>query len=121
MNDRLKFAPHVSHEEVTAAMFRDDPAFAAAYVESVLEDGTQQELLVALKHLARAFGGVPAVARSAGLNVTTLYRTLAAGGNPELRSLVAVLKAMGLRLSVQPIRQAGRRRTRTRARKRKAC
>jgi len=31
------------------------------------------------------------------------YRTLSPQGNPELRSLNAILKAMGMRLAVQPI------------------
>jgi len=103
MNRNAKKLPFITLEAATADSFRRDPAFAAAYLEAVLEDGDQQELLIALKHLARAFGGVSEVARSAGLNVTSLYRTLAAGGNPELRSLLAVLRAMGLRLSVQPL------------------
>lgn len=96
-------SPYITFEDATADSFTRDPAFAAAYLESVLEDGSQQDLLAALRHLARAFGGVSQIARSSGLNVTSLYRTLAAGGNPELRSLLAVLRAMGLRLSVQPI------------------
>jgi len=53
--------------------------------------------------MALAFGGVPAIAEKAHLNATQLYRTLSAEGNPELRSLTAVLKAMGLRLAVQPL------------------
>ena len=36
------------------------------------------------------------------LNATTLYRTLSPQGNPELRSLTAILKVMGVRLAVQP-------------------
>ncbi len=96
-------AAHISHEEATAESLRSDPAFAAAYLEAVLEDGNQQELLTAVNHLARAFGGVGEVAREAGLNGTSLYRTLSADGNPELRSLIALLRAMGLRLSVKPL------------------
>lgn len=103
MSRKTRRLPYITFEKATADSFRRDPAFAAAYLESVLEDGDQQELLVALKHLARAFGGISEVARAAGLNVTSLYRTLAVGGNPELRSLVAVLRAMGLRLSVRPL------------------
>lgn len=37
------------------------------------------------------------------LNALTLYRTLSADGNPELRALRAMLGAMGLRLSVPPV------------------
>lgn len=37
-----------------------------------------------------------------GLNREALYRTLSKGGNPQLRSLAAILGATGLRLSVRP-------------------
>jgi probable addiction module antidote protein len=92
-----------SHEEATIESFRDDPEFAAEYLNQVLEDGDQDELLVALRRMAGAFGGVSGVAEAADLNVTTLYRTLSQRGNPELKSLSAILKAMGLRIAVQPL------------------
>jgi DNA-binding phage protein len=40
------------------------------------------------------------------LNAKTLYRTLSAHGNPEMKSLMAILKAMGMRLAVEPIEAA---------------
>lgn len=95
-----------AHDESMAELFREDPAFATTYLNKVLGEGDQADLLIALRQLAQAFGGVPAIAEQAHLNVTQLYRTLSAQGNPELRSLTAVLKAMGLRLAVQPIRRA---------------
>ena len=59
-----------------------------------------------LRQMAKAFGGVPKVAKKAGLNTTQLYRTLSEEGNPELKSLKAVLKAMGLRLAVERVKAA---------------
>jgi putative addiction module killer protein len=53
--------------------------------------------------ISKACGGVSKVAEKAQLNGTHIYRTLSAKGNPELRSLSAILKTMGLRLAVQPI------------------
>jgi DNA-binding phage protein len=53
--------------------------------------------------MSQAFGGVTQLAADANLNSTTLYRTLSPKGNPELKSLTALLKAMGMRLAVQPI------------------
>ena len=53
--------------------------------------------------MAEAFGGVVQVAKAAELNANTLYRTLSHRGNPELKSLSAVLKVMGLRIAVQPL------------------
>ena len=47
-----------AHEEATIESFRNDPAFAAEYLNAVLEDGDQAELMVALRYMASAFGGV---------------------------------------------------------------
>ncbi len=91
------------HDEAMAALYRDDPGLAADLINSVLEDGDQAELLIALRQLTLAFGGVQSVAMQASLNPTQLYRTLSPSGNPALSSLTAILKAMGLRLAVQPL------------------
>lgn len=95
--------PYRSHAEASAEMFRRDPAFAAEYLDSLLEAGDQTDLMLALRHLADAFGGVTQIAEKAQLNPTTLYRTLSRKGNPELRSLSAILGAMGLRVAIQPL------------------
>jgi len=98
-----KVAPYRAHDVATVESFRNDPRFAAEYLNQVLADGEQEELMVALRHMAEAFGGVPRLAARAQLNATTLYRTLSPKGNPELRSMQALLGAMGMRLAVQPI------------------
>lgn len=100
-----------SHAEATVESFRRDPKFAIEYVNSILEEGGQGELLLALRYFASAFGGVNAVARNADLNATSLYRTLSRSGNPELRSLIALLKTMGMRLTIQPVLQSPAKRT----------
>jgi probable addiction module antidote protein len=92
-----------SHDEAMAQMYREDPAYAIALLNTILDDGDQAELLIALRQMTKAFGGVPAVAEKAQLNTTQLYRTLSPEGNPALASLSAILKAMGMRLAVQPI------------------
>lgn len=99
----MQTPPHRSHEEATIESLRKDPQFAAEYLNAILEDGDQQELLTALRYLAKAFGGASQLAEQAELNATTLYRTLSPRGNPEIKGLLALLKAMGLRLAVQPL------------------
>jgi probable addiction module antidote protein len=91
-----------SHEEAMVELFRDDPQFAADYLNDLLLDGEPADLLVALRQIAQAQGGVRALAKETELNANQLYRTLSPQGNPELRSLFAVLKALGLRLAIQP-------------------
>jgi probable addiction module antidote protein len=86
-----------------AEAFRKDPDYAVELLNSILEDGDQGELLIALRQLTKAFGGIPKVAEKANLNCTHLYRSLSVDGNPEVRSLSAILKTMGLRLAVQPL------------------
>ncbi|HCW2870566.1 TPA: addiction module antidote protein [Escherichia coli] len=95
-----------SHDTAMAEVFRSDPAYAVELLNSILEDGEQAELLIALRQMAEAFGGVRSVAKSAELNPSQLYRTLSEKGNPEVRSLTAILRVMGLRLAIQPIQPA---------------
>ena len=99
MNDR-------SHDEAMAEAFRNDPAYGVELLNSILADGEQAELLIALRQMAKAFGGVRGVAKETGLNPNQLYRMLSAEGNPEFRSLAVVLRAMGLRLAVQPLKES---------------
>jgi probable addiction module antidote protein len=95
-----------NHDESMAELFKEDPGYAVEMLNGILEDGEQGELLIALRQMTKAFGGVLDVAEKANLNPTQLYRTLSAEGNPELRSLSAILKAMGLRLAVERVRAA---------------
>lgn len=95
--------PYRSHEDATIDSFAKDPEYAAEYLNAVLEDGDEAELLAALNRLAKAFGGVTAIAAQTDLNGTSLYRTLSEHGNPELKTLVKVLRAMHLRLAVRPV------------------
>ena len=99
MKDRL-------HDDAMAEMLKQDPEYAVEVINSILEDGDQSELLIALRQLAKAYGGVQNIAEKANLNPNQLYRTLSEQGNPELRSLSAILKAMGLRLAVQKVQAA---------------
>lgn len=73
---------------------------AAAYVEAAIEEGDPAGVLQALRNVAEAHGGVARIAEKTGLNREALYRTLSKRGNPELKSLTAILDATGLRLSV---------------------
>lgn len=79
------------------------PTGAAAYLEAVIEEGDQAALMLALRQIARAQGGIAQVARKARLTREATYKMLSKAGNPELRSFKAVLKATGLRIAVKPI------------------
>jgi len=99
---RRKPAPaSIAHEDWLIERLKD-PAEAAAYLEAAIEDGDQGVLMIALRHVAQALGGIAEIARRTKLSRETLYRTLSESGNPELRSLNAILGAAGLRLAIRP-------------------
>jgi probable addiction module antidote protein len=80
-----------------------DPRNAAEYLDAAIEDGDQSALMLALRHVAQAQGGVAKLAGKSKLSREATYRMLSKSGNPELRSLKAMLRAAGLRLSVRPL------------------
>lgn len=81
---------------------RDDPEFAAEYLKAAMEDSDEPKvLLIALRQITEAHGGVARVAKSAGIERESLYRALSARGNPRFSTLVAVTKAIGLKLTVE--------------------
>ncbi|WP_282295973.1 transcriptional regulator [Stenotrophomonas sp. PS02289] len=47
-----------SHDAAMAEVYRDDPGYAIELLNNILEDGEQGELLIALRQMAEAFGGV---------------------------------------------------------------
>ncbi|MCB4800610.1 addiction module antidote protein [Methylobacterium brachiatum] len=80
----------------------DTPERIALYIEAVLEDGDPALIAAAIGDVARAHG-MAQIAAETGRSRESLYRALSDKGNPQLDTLIGVLKAIGLRLSVQPI------------------
>lgn len=83
-----------------------DP-FAVAYLNVVMEEADQEELVAALSRLARMQGSSRMVEsrllEKIELNAQTLHRALCLRGNPELKSAAALLRSLGVRLTLQPI------------------
>jgi probable addiction module antidote protein len=109
-----KLVGAVSHHEWEVKELRKDPEFAVEYLKLALESLDDPEdrgvSLVMLRALAEAYGGLGAVAAKAGVSRESLYRSLSPKGNPTLKTLVAVLNTMDLRLSVVPRQKAARKR-----------
>ena len=97
----MKRKASISHDEAIIRRLRKDPDFAAEYLKAAFEDENEPHvLLIALRHLAQA-QGIAKVAKAAGIERESLYRALSIHGNPRLSTLVAVTKAIGLRLTVE--------------------
>ena len=67
-------------------------------LDEALAVGDEGDVMYALRAIASARGGIASVAATAGLSRETLYRTLSRSGNPRLSTLLAVMRATGVRL-----------------------
>ena len=94
----------VSHDKAIIEELRTSREFAVAYLQAALEElddaDNRAAGLLALRDIAEAYGGMAAIAQEAGITREALYRALSPTGNPTLKTLLAVLHAMGMRLSV---------------------
>jgi probable addiction module antidote protein len=77
-----------------------DHLLAKEYLKAALEDDDPRVFLLALRNVAQA-NGVSKAAADSKLNRESLYRMLSGRGNPSLRSLGALLRSLGFRLTVE--------------------
>ena len=86
----------VSNTEETIKELRADKQFAVEYLKAALEELDDPD------NRAAGLLALRAIAAQAGISREALYRSLSPKGNPTLKTLVAVLKSVGMRLSVEP-------------------
>ena len=98
----MKRNASISNEKAIVQELRDDPEFAAEYLKAAMEDSNDPKvLLLALRHIAEASGGIAKIAKAAGIERESLHRALSARGNPRFSTLAAVAKAVGLKITVE--------------------
>ena len=98
----MKDKTSVSRDEVMVTKLRKRPDFAAEYLRAAMEETDDPEvLLIALRQVAKANGGLAKVAKVAGIERESLYQALSEHGNPRLSTLLGIMKAVGLKLTVE--------------------
>ena len=96
-------ASTASHRQKVIERLRARPKLAAAYMQAASEAGDQAALLLALRTVAEARGGMSMIAAKTGLKRESVSRALSATGNPRLSSLSAILEAAGLQIAVRAV------------------
>lgn len=81
-----------------AAPYLANPQSQAELIADALESGNASYIAAALGVVARA-RGMAAVAREAGVTRASLYKALSPDGDPQLTTLLGVMKALGLKLT----------------------
>ncbi len=100
-------AKYTNHEEWLYRRLKDTKK-AAGYLNAALEDVTPSDknakkvLLLALRDIVNAQGGMSCLAEKSGLNRESLYKTLSSRGNPRLDTLIVLLKALGFEFTIVP-------------------
>ncbi len=77
-----------------------NPTEAASYVNAALEE-SEEMFLRALRDVAEA-SQMARVAEAAGIARESIYRMLTDKGNPTYSSLVGILRAVGLKVAIEP-------------------
>ena len=88
--------------EFDMAEHLDSDQAIAEYLSIVLEENDPAEFAHALGTIARA-RGMTEMARASGLTREALYKALRPTSHPRFDTIMKVVQAMGLQISVQPI------------------
>jgi len=82
-----------------SADYLDSDEAVSAYLEEALQTGDPSFITHALGTVARA-RGMSEIAKQTGLSRESLYKALSAEGHPEFSTVLRVMQALGLRISV---------------------
>lgn len=84
-----------------AANYLNGPEDEADLLSDALADGDPRYVAAALGAVARAHGGISELARNTGLHRQTLQKALSESGNPTLDTVLKVLNALGLQMTIE--------------------
>src|SRR3954454_21081900 len=72
-----------------------------AHLDTTLQKNDEPAFMSELRRMVKAHGGFATVAQETGINRTALYNVLSARHDPKLSTLMRLLPALGLRLSLK--------------------
>jgi probable addiction module antidote protein len=83
------------------ADYLDNKEMIAEYLNAVLEEGDNADVINAIGHVAKAIG-MTKICEETGLNRPSLYKALSDGSKPQFATIMKVLKAIGGQIQVNP-------------------
>ncbi|MEC4678957.1 MAG: addiction module antidote protein [Nitrospirota bacterium] len=97
---------HKKLEAVHEEYFREHPDEIPDYLTEIFsvyaEDEDTAALLSQLRVIARV-SGISEISQTVGLSRQGLQKALSENGNPRLANITAIMKAMGYKLTPQPL------------------
>ena len=84
------------------ADYLDSNEMIIEYLNEVLENGNENDLITAIGNVAKAIG-MTKIAEKSGLSRPSLYKALSDGSKPQFSTIMKVLKAIGGQVTLNPI------------------
>ena len=84
------------------ADYLDNNEMIAEYLNTVLEEGNDYEIVTAIGHIAKAIG-MTKIAQETGMSRPSLYKALSEGAKPQFSTIMKVLKAVGGQIHINPL------------------
>lgn len=84
------------------ADYLDSNEMIAEYLNAVLEEGNDADVITAIGHIAKAVG-MTKIAEETGMSRPSLYKALSDGAKPQFETIIKVLRAIGGQIRISPV------------------
>lgn len=84
------------------ADYLDNNEIIAEYLNTVLAEGNDSDIIAAIGHIAKSIG-MTKIAQETGLSRPSLYKALSDGAKPQFETVIKVLRAVGGQIQINPI------------------
>lgn len=98
--EKIKQLENMRVSKFDIADYLDNEEMIAEYLNTVLEEGNNDDIINAIGHIAKAIG-MTKIAEETGLSRTSLYKALSEGAKPQFETIMKVLKAIGGQLQIK--------------------
>jgi probable addiction module antidote protein len=83
------------------ADYLDSNEMIAEYLNAVLAEGNDSDVITAIGHIAKSIG-MTKIAQETGLSRPSLYKALSNGAKPQFETIMKVLRAIGGQIQINP-------------------
>jgi probable addiction module antidote protein len=81
------------------ADYLDNKEMIAEYLNTVLAEGDESDIIVAIGYVAKAIG-MTKIAQETGMSRPSLYKALSDGAKPQFETIMKVLRAVGGQIQI---------------------
>jgi len=99
--EQIKQIEKMKTSKFDIADYLDSKEMIAEYLNAVLEEGDNADVINAIGHIAKAIG-MTKISEETGLSRPSLYKALSDGSKPQFATIMKVLKAIGGQIQVNP-------------------